>query len=33
MLAATLRKIARDLIPDLEPVASPAQRELEGACG
>ena len=33
MLAATLRRIARDLIPDLEAVASPAQRALEGACG
>lgn len=34
MLAATLRRIARDLIPDLEPVApSTEQRELEGSCG
>jgi LysR family transcriptional regulator, hydrogen peroxide-inducible genes activator len=35
LLAATLRRIARDLIPDLEPVASAAQRErsLEPACG
>jgi LysR family hydrogen peroxide-inducible transcriptional activator len=33
-LAATLRRIARDLIPDLEPVASKAQKEpaLDGAC-
>jgi LysR family transcriptional regulator, hydrogen peroxide-inducible genes activator len=35
LLAATLRRIARDLIPDLEPVASAAQleRSLEPACG
>ena len=35
LLAATLRRIARDLIPDLEPVASAAQPEalLEPACG
>jgi LysR family hydrogen peroxide-inducible transcriptional activator len=32
LLAATLRRIARDLIPDLEPVASP-RRALEEACG
>jgi len=34
LLAATLRRIARDLIPDLEPVASAGQRELllEPAC-
>jgi LysR family hydrogen peroxide-inducible transcriptional activator len=32
LLATTLRRIARDLIPDLEPVASPRQEELEGAC-
>jgi LysR family hydrogen peroxide-inducible transcriptional activator len=34
LLAATLRRIARDLIPDLEPVASKAQKEpaLDGAC-
>ena len=30
LLAATLRRIARDLIPDLEPVAS--DKQLEGAC-
>jgi LysR family transcriptional regulator, hydrogen peroxide-inducible genes activator len=35
LLAATLRRIAGDLIPDLEPVASAVQREpsLEPACG
>ena len=34
MLASTLRRIARDLIPDLEPVASsPSQAVLEEACG
>ena len=33
MLAATLRRIAQDLIPELEPVTSPAKRTLEGACG
>ena len=35
LLAATLRRIARDLIPDLEPVASAAgeKRELLDACG
>jgi LysR family hydrogen peroxide-inducible transcriptional activator len=34
LLAATLRRIARDLIPDLEPVASEARRDalLEEAC-
>jgi LysR family hydrogen peroxide-inducible transcriptional activator len=33
MLASTLRRIARDLIPDLEPVASSAaKQELEGTC-
>jgi LysR family hydrogen peroxide-inducible transcriptional activator len=34
-LAATLRRIARDLIPDLEPVPSAESHEpeLEGACG
>ena len=32
MLAATLRRIARDLIPDLEPVTVPGGLELEGAC-
>jgi LysR family transcriptional regulator, hydrogen peroxide-inducible genes activator len=31
LLAATLRRIARDLIPQLEPVAS-GERELEGTC-
>ena len=33
MLAATLRRIAQDLIPELEPVTSPAKRTLEEACG
>lgn len=35
LLAATLRRIARDLIPDLEPVASPQHRPsaFEEACG
>jgi LysR family hydrogen peroxide-inducible transcriptional activator len=33
LLATTLRRIARDLIPELEPVASAATRELEDACG
>jgi LysR family hydrogen peroxide-inducible transcriptional activator len=35
LLAATLRRIARDLIPDLEPVAIQRGKEpaLEGACG
>jgi LysR family hydrogen peroxide-inducible transcriptional activator len=35
LLAKTLRRIARDLIPDLEPVASAGDREavVEGACG
>lgn len=35
LLAATLRRIARDLIPDLEPVAAagPRQRTVEPACG
>ena len=35
LLAATLRRIARDLIPDLEPVAAAAQQRavLEPACG
>jgi len=33
MLATTLRRIARDLIPELEPAGSPPQpAELEGAC-
>jgi LysR family hydrogen peroxide-inducible transcriptional activator len=33
MLAATLRRIARDLIPDLEPIAAPVrQAALERAC-
>jgi LysR family hydrogen peroxide-inducible transcriptional activator len=32
LLAATLRRIARDLIPDLEPVASRRDVLLEGAC-
>jgi LysR family hydrogen peroxide-inducible transcriptional activator len=34
LLAATLRRIARDLIPDLEILAPPKGEEaLEGACG
>ena len=33
LLASTLRRIARDLIPDLEPVtSSAASKELEGTC-
>jgi hypothetical protein len=33
MLAATLRRIARDLIPDLEPVGSTAlEAALEASC-
>jgi LysR family hydrogen peroxide-inducible transcriptional activator len=33
LLATTLRRIARDLIPELEPVASAASPEFEDACG
>jgi len=33
LLAATLRRIARDLISDLEPIASTKQTLLEGTCG
>jgi LysR family hydrogen peroxide-inducible transcriptional activator len=33
LLATTLRRIARALIPELEPVASAAHREFEDACG
>jgi len=33
MLASTLRRLAQDLIADLEPVASPAAKpEFEGTC-
>ena len=33
LLATTLRQIARDLIPDLEPIVSDREPALEGACG
>jgi LysR family hydrogen peroxide-inducible transcriptional activator len=33
LMATTLRRIARDLIPDLEPIAADREPVLEGACG
>jgi LysR family hydrogen peroxide-inducible transcriptional activator len=35
LLATTLRRIARDLIPDLEPITTAKQPDdaFEGACG